>query len=135
MRITAQHITDLSGVHQDLNWGKWNASLNLKTEEGREMLRELIREADIVVDGYRPGAMERNGFGRDAILDLVQNRNRGLIHVRENCYGWFGPWANRSGWQQISDSVSLRCQVCNKLLLMVYPVLRRFDAIWTGHGQ
>lgn len=135
MRITAPHITDLSGVHQDLNWGKWNASLNLKTEEGREMLRELIREADIVVDGYRPGAMERNGFGRDAILELVQNRNRGLIHVRENCYGWFGPWAHRSGWQQISDSVSLRCQVCNELLLMFYPVLRRFDAIWTGNGQ
>lgn len=111
MRITAPHITDLSAVHQDLNWGKWNASLNLKTEEGREMLRKLIREADVVVEGYRPGAMERNGFGRKAILELVRNRNRGIIHVRENCYGWFGPWAHRSGWQQISDAccgVSMR---------------------------
>lgn len=135
MRITAPHITDLSAVHQDLNWGKWNASLNLKTEEGREMLRKLIREADVVVEGYRPGAMERNGFGRKAILELVRNRNRGIIHVRENCYGWFGPWAHRSGWQQISDAVSLQLQACVVRVLILYPVLWCFDALRTGNGQ
>ncbi|KAH9821974.1 CoA-transferase family III [Teratosphaeria destructans] len=111
MRITASHLTDLSPLHQDLNWGKWNSSLNLKTEEGRAALRHLILEADVVVDGYRPGAMSRNGFGREDIFELVKNRGRGLVYVRENCYGWHGPWAHRSGWQQISDAccgVSMR---------------------------
>ncbi|KAK3071672.1 hypothetical protein LTR53_008212 [Teratosphaeriaceae sp. CCFEE 6253] len=111
MRITTPTITDMSGLHQDLNWGKWNAHLDLKSENGRESLRSLIRDADVVVEGYRPGAMERHGFGREAILDLVKDRGRGIVHVRENCYGWNGPWQHRSGWQQISDAccgVSMR---------------------------
>ncbi|KAI0506210.1 CoA-transferase family III [Xylaria bambusicola] len=104
MRITSPHVTDISALHQDLNWGKWNASLHLKDEADKEKLRTLIREADVVVDGYRPGVMERLGFGRQAIFDLVKDRERGIIHGRENCYGWHGPWSHRSGWQQISDA-------------------------------
>ena len=84
MRITSANITEHSGLHQDLSWGKWNAHLDLKkSEEDREKLRELIREADVVVEGYRPGAMERNGFGRDDIFELVKGRGRGIVHVRE----------------------------------------------------
>lgn len=104
MRVTSPNITDISQLHQDLNWGKWNCSLDLKNEEDKENLRNLIREADVIVDGYRPGVMERLGFGRQAIFDLVKDRSYGIIVVRENCYGWHGPWAHRSGWQQISDA-------------------------------
>jgi hypothetical protein len=106
MRITSPQITDMSVLHQDLNWGKWNCRLHLKDEADKEKLRALIREADVVVDGYRPGVMERLGFGRQAIFDLVKDRERGIIHARENCYGWHGEWSHRSGWQQISDAVS-----------------------------
>ncbi|KAI1482857.1 CoA-transferase family III [Daldinia eschscholtzii] len=104
MRVTSPNVTDLSGLHQDLNWGKWNCFLDLKSEADKEKLGALIREADVVVDGYRPGVMEKLGFGRQAIFDLVKDRSRGVIVVRENCYGWHGPWAHRSGWQQISDA-------------------------------
>ncbi|KAL1880859.1 hypothetical protein Plec18167_003394 [Paecilomyces lecythidis] len=104
MRITSPNITDLSALHQDLNWGKWNASLDLKDENDKEVLRKLIREADVVVDGYRPGVMERLGFGRESVFDLVKDRQYGIIYVREDCYGWHGPWSHRSGWQQISDA-------------------------------
>ncbi|KAI1394473.1 CoA-transferase family III domain-containing protein [Hypoxylon trugodes] len=104
MRVTSPNITDLSQLHQDLNWGKWNCFLDLKVEEDKEKLRALIKEADVVIDGYRPGIMERLGFGRQAIFDLVKDRSYGIIVMRENCYGWHGPWAHRSGWQQISDA-------------------------------
>ncbi|KAL6169747.1 hypothetical protein ACJQWK_04747 [Exserohilum turcicum] len=106
MRVTGPDVADLSAVHHDLNWGKWNCHLDLGRDEDREKLWELIREADVVVDGYRPGVMERRGFGRDAVFDQVrrQDRGRGIIYVRENCYGWHGPWIHRSGWQQISDA-------------------------------
>lgn len=107
MRVTSPHVTDLSAVHQDLNWGKWNCRLHLKDEADREKLRQLILEADVVVDGYRPGVMDRLGFGRQAIFDMVKGRSRGIVHLRENCYGWHGPWSHRSGWQQISDAVSV----------------------------
>ncbi len=105
MRVTSPHITDISIFHQDLNWGKWNCHLHLEDQADREALKQLIREADVVVDGYRPGVMERHGFGHQDILKLVQDRDYGIIHVRENCYGWHGPWSHRSGWQQISDAV------------------------------
>ena len=109
MRVTSPHLPDYTTGFRDLNWGKWNCSLHLKDEGDKERLRKLILEADVVVDGYRPGAMERLGFGRKEIFDLVKGRNRGIIHLRENCYGWHGSWAHRSGWQGISDAVSTAC--------------------------
>ena len=104
MRVTSPHVTDLSGVHQDLNWGKWTTHLHLKDEEDRKKLIELIKDADVVVEGYRPSVMEKYGLSRQNIFDLVKDRERGIIHVKENCYGWHGPWQGRSGWQQISDA-------------------------------
>jgi hypothetical protein len=113
LRITGPNVVDLSPVHADLNWGKWNCYLDLKSPEGKQRLRELIYEADVVLDGYRPGVMERLGFGREAVLDLVKDRPYGLVYARENCYGWHGPWQYRSGWQQISDAVSIACAQCD----------------------
>ncbi|KAF2273427.1 alpha-methylacyl-CoA racemase [Westerdykella ornata] len=104
MRITAPHITDMSALHVDFNWGKWNAHLDFREEEDREKLRALVREADVVVQGYRPGVLDKYGFSVDGLLELTKDRERGLIVVRENCYGWNGPWSYRSGWQQISDA-------------------------------
>ncbi|KAI1418338.1 CoA-transferase family III [Hypoxylon sp. FL1857] len=104
MRVTSPDITDMSVLHQDLNWGKWNSWLRLDVESDRQKLRDLILDADVVVDSYRPGVMERFGFGHDDVFNLVRNRDRGIIYVRENCYGWYGPWSHRSGWQQISDA-------------------------------
>lgn len=107
MRVTAAHITDYSPLHPDLSWGKWNCHLDFRKEEDREAMRNLVREADVVVQGYRPGVLDKYGFSLDGLLEICKDRERGLIVVRENCYGWNGPWSYRSGWQQISDAVSL----------------------------
>ncbi|KAF2169345.1 hypothetical protein M409DRAFT_36218 [Zasmidium cellare ATCC 36951] len=105
MRVTSPHVTDMSTLHQDLNWGKWTPHLHLKDEFDRLKLLELIKEADVVVEGYRPEVMKKYGLSRQEIFELVKGRGRGIIHVKENCYGWNGPWQHRSGWQQISDAV------------------------------
>jgi crotonobetainyl-CoA:carnitine CoA-transferase CaiB-like acyl-CoA transferase len=86
MRITAPHQPDISALHVDLNWGKWNASLDLRDEGDRDKLRALILQSDVVLDGYRPGVMEKWGFGKDDILSLFEGRERGIIYARENCY-------------------------------------------------
>lgn len=104
MRVTSDQVTDMSSLFHDLSWGKWQSRLHLKNAEDREKLKALIRDADVVVEGYRPGVMEKYGLSRDDIFALVKDRQRGIIHVRENCYGWHGPWRHRSGWQQISDA-------------------------------
>ncbi|KAI9726217.1 MAG: hypothetical protein M1834_009387 [Cirrosporium novae-zelandiae] len=104
MRIVGPQIPDMTVLHLDLHWGKWSADCDLKTEEGRKQLRDLIMEADVFVDGYRPGVMAKYGFGKEDILRMCAERERGIIYVREDCYGWHGPWQGRSGWQQISDA-------------------------------
>lgn len=104
MRVTSPNICDFSALHIDLNWGKWNCSINLKTDEGKKQLADLIKEADVVVQGYRPDVLDKYGFSQQGIIDLVKDRPRGIISARENCYGWNGPWYYRSGWQQISDA-------------------------------
>ena len=105
MRVTSPHVPGFTRAYHDLSWGKWNAFLHLKDDVDKENHRMLILEADVVVDGYHPGIMDRLGFGRDAIFELVKGRDRGIIHLRENCYGWHGPWCHWSGWQGISNAV------------------------------
>ncbi|KAL0058515.1 hypothetical protein AAF712_014809 [Marasmius tenuissimus] len=106
MRITSPNVPDLEATNFDLGWGKWSAHLDLTDPEARDRLKVLIYESDVVIDGYRPGVMEKWGFGKDDIIRMTKHRAKGIIHVRVNCYGWNGPLAYRSGWQQISDAVS-----------------------------
>jgi len=106
MRVTAPHLVDYSSLHCDLNWGKWNSQLCFRKPEDREKMRALILEADVVVTAYRPHVLDKWQLGEDDILELCKHRKKGVVYVRENCYGWHGPWAYRSGWQQISDAVS-----------------------------
>ncbi|KAK5051383.1 hypothetical protein LTR84_003035 [Exophiala bonariae] len=104
MRVTSPNVVDFTVLAVDLSWGKWQCSIDLKTEKGRKDLQDLISHADVVVQGYRPGVLDKYGFSQDAIIELVKHRERGIISVRENCYGWNGPWSHRTGWQQISDA-------------------------------
>ncbi|KAI9276484.1 putative L-carnitine dehydratase [Umbelopsis sp. AD052] len=105
MRITSPNLPDMSSLHPDLSWGKWQCELDFHNENDRQKLLELLEEADVVVEGYRPYHLEKYGLGKDNLLALAQRRGRGIIYVRENCYGWQGPWHERIGWQQISDAV------------------------------
>jgi hypothetical protein len=130
MRVTAPHLTDMSVLHVDLNWGKWNCSLDFRVEEDRAALRALIMEADVVVSGYRPGVLDKWGFSYKDILDLCKNRERGIIVARENCYGWNGPWQHRSGWQQISDAVS----TTPFLPLLMASLYDKTLVLWCLHG-
>lgn len=105
MRVTAGHVPDMSSLHLDLNWGKWNTHLDFRQEHDCEKMRALILDADVVVTGYRPGVLDKYGFGVEDMLALTWGRERGLIVVRENSYGWNGEWKDRSGWEQIADAV------------------------------
>jgi crotonobetainyl-CoA:carnitine CoA-transferase CaiB-like acyl-CoA transferase len=78
------------GLHPDLNHGKWNACLDLRNSKDCRRLRELISEADVFLQGYRPGMLNKYGFSQAAIMEMVQNRDRGIIYCSENCYGWQG---------------------------------------------
>jgi hypothetical protein len=86
IRVTAPHITDMSLLQLDLGWGKWNSHLDLRKEEDRAQLRDLIMDADAIIDGYRPNVMKKWGFGKEEILEMVEGREKGIIYAHENCY-------------------------------------------------
>ncbi|KAI9743701.1 MAG: hypothetical protein M1818_003017 [Claussenomyces sp. TS43310] len=98
MRVTAPHVPDASMLHVDLNWGKWNSCLDLRRPEDRVALKALIMKADVVVSGYRPGVLDKYGFGVEDILDMCKHRENGIIVARENCYGWQGWEPPSSYW-------------------------------------
>jgi crotonobetainyl-CoA:carnitine CoA-transferase CaiB-like acyl-CoA transferase len=88
------------------NVGKKSCDLNLKDPKDRATFETLLDEADILVDGYRPGVLDRLGYGKAALVKRFGKREKGFIYVAENCYGFGGPLSHRSGWQQIADCVT-----------------------------
>ncbi|KAI1098759.1 CoA-transferase family III [Jackrogersella minutella] len=106
VRVSNIKLPDLGIVLLESNLGKRDAHLDLKTEKGRRSLHQLIEGADVVLDGYRPGALEKLGFGPTYVHEIAKRRGKGIVYARENCHGWKGPWMHRSGWQQISDAVT-----------------------------
>lgn len=80
--------------------------VDLKKEEEVKNLHKLIEDADVFVQGYRPGVIAKNGLSRDNLLEMAGKRGKGIVYVEENCYGPDGPMAERPGWQQIADAAS-----------------------------
>ena len=77
--------------------GKRCARLDLKTREGRQALERLLREADVLVHGYRPEALARLGLDPERRRQL----NPGLIDICLDAYGWTGPWSGRRGFDSL----------------------------------
>lgn len=82
-----------SHLHRILNRNKRSLTLNLRTHAGREILLQLVREADVLVESFRPGVMERLGLGYDAL----RNVNPGLVYCAITGYGQDGPYRDLPG--------------------------------------
>ena len=76
-----------------LGRGKRSIALNLKTDAGKATLLALVRSADVLVEPYRPGVMERFGLGPDVLLAA----NPRLIFARLTGWGQTGPYAGMAG--------------------------------------
>lgn len=85
------------GVVPEVTLGKRCAGLDLRTEGDREIFDALVRDADLLVHGYRPGALERLGYDGDTLRAL----NPRLADVSLNAYGWSGPWSQRRGFDSL----------------------------------
>ncbi|CAI6089084.1 unnamed protein product [Clonostachys chloroleuca] len=99
LRVSCDKLPEVAATMPDLQTGKRDTNVDMKTEEGKRTFAELVKGADILIDGFRPGILDRLGFNSKTLREL----NPSLIYMRENCYGFKGPLAYRSGWQQISD--------------------------------
>lgn len=106
LKITSPNLSDVPFFQVDGNMGKRTAELDLKTPEGRSAFESLLEDVDVVVDGYRPGALDRLGYGAKALSARAAKRGKGIVYVSENCFGHQGELGDRPGWQQIADCVS-----------------------------
>ncbi len=77
-------------------------SLDLRTEAGRDLVREMVVSCDVLVENFRPGTMERWGLGYDELVQL----NPGLILVRISGFGQDGPYSDRPGYGVIGEAMS-----------------------------
>lgn len=80
---------------------KKSVTCNLRDPAGQQLARQLIARADIVIENFRPGTMERWGLG----LDRLRENHPGLIMVRVTGYGQTGPYAPRAGYGSIGEAM------------------------------
>ena len=113
--------------------GKHTTDLDLKSSEGRKIFESLLEDADIVVDGYRPGALQKLGYGPESLSKMGEKRGKGIVYVNENCFGYEGEWNGRAGWQQIADCVSGSCQVL--VLLVADRVSQQVSGVAWAQGD
>ncbi|CAL9317352.1 CoA transferase [Streptomyces sp. SudanB182_2057] len=95
LRVDAPWLPELPDQHADTGFGKRSATLDLGT--GRDVLEDLLSTADVVVTGYRPGALDRFGLSPE----VLSARHPGLVVAQVSAWGAYGPWRGRRGFDSL----------------------------------
>ena len=101
-RMVPPEIRGESAAFMMMNRNKRGIVLDLKNPDGKEALRRLLRDADVVIENYRKGTMERLGLG----YDTLRAENPGLIYAEISGFGRTGPYADRGGFDLIAQGMS-----------------------------
>ncbi len=86
----------------NMNRNKRSIAINLKSEAGKAILFKLVKEADILVENYRPGVMKRLGVG----YEVMSKINPALVYVSISGFGQSGPWAMHPGFDLMAQAMS-----------------------------
>lgn len=100
--ITAKHLPSLLPLVIDTGRGKLSTSLDLRDAAARDALTALLREADVFVQGYRPGAIGAFGFGPQEAAKI----RPGIVYVSLCAFSHEGPWAARHGFDSLVQTAS-----------------------------
>ncbi|MCX4543161.1 CoA transferase [Streptomyces sp. NBC_01565] len=98
LRIDAPGLAESDDAYADTGFEKRSALLDLAVSGDRAVFEGLLAEADVVVSGYRPGALERYGLG---VRELMARGRPGLVVAELCAWGWRGPWAGRRGFDSL----------------------------------
>lgn len=97
LRVDPPHLPEVGAGTTDTLVGKHSALVDVRTPEGRRGLEELLRAADVLVHGYRPGSLDRHGLGSEELA----HRHPHLTVVSISAWGDEGPWAGRRGFDSV----------------------------------
>ncbi len=102
MLVSGPDLPAIPWLVIDTGRGKFSCSLELKSEEGRAGLRDLLAEADIFSQGYRPRALASLGFAPEDAARI----SPGIVYVSLSAYGHVGPWADRRGFDSLVQTTT-----------------------------
>ncbi len=88
--------------YANINRNKKGVTLNLKAPEGKELFLKMVKEADVVVENYRPGVMEKLGVGYDVLKEV----NPRIVYGAISGFGSYGPLHQRPGYDIIAQAMS-----------------------------
>lgn len=101
-RMLPPDIKGESAAFMMMNRNKRGMGINLKTDDGRDVLRRMVAQSDVVTENYRRGTLDRLGLGYDALKEI----NPGLIYCEISGFGRTGPYADRGGFDLIAQGMS-----------------------------
>ena len=84
-----------------INRGKKSISLNLKTQRGKDILKQLIQKCDVIVENYRPGTMEKLGLGYETLKEI----NPRLIYAASSGFGHSGPYSTKPAYDILAQAM------------------------------
>lgn len=90
-----------SSYFMNLNRNKKGITLNLKAEKGKELFRKMVKEADVVVENFRPGTMEKLGLGYEELKKI----NPGIVYGCISGFGHYGRYSERAGYDIIAQAM------------------------------
>lgn len=90
-----------SAYYVNFNRSKYGITLNLKAPEGKAMFLEMVKKADVVIENYRPGTMEKLGLGYDVLKEV----NPGIIYGAVSGFGHTGPMSKRAGYDIVGQAM------------------------------
>jgi crotonobetainyl-CoA:carnitine CoA-transferase CaiB-like acyl-CoA transferase len=102
LKITAAHLPNLGYQEFDTGHGKLSAQLDLRDAAQLQTLKDLARDTDVFVQGYRPGTLGNRGLSPE---ELAKARP-GLVYVSLCAFSHVGPWASRRGFDTVVQNVS-----------------------------
>jgi predicted acyl-coA transferases/carnitine dehydratase len=100
-RSMGPFINGNSVYYANFNRSKLGCTLNLKTPEGKEIFKELVKKADVIIENYRPGTMEKLGLGYDDLKKV----NPAIIYGAVSGFGHTGPLSKRAGYDIIGQAM------------------------------
>ncbi|KAB5558590.1 CoA-transferase family III [Coniochaeta sp. 2T2.1] len=156
LKVTSARLPDVPFFQLDVNTGKHTTHLDLKVPHDRAIFDALLAEADVLIDGYRPGALEKLGYGPHHLSSLARRRGKGFVYVAEDCFGTttHKPTSNgttpnnnhhhytrspadlshRPGWQQIADCATGVAWAQGAFMSLSEPVVPPFPMSDYGTG-
>ncbi|WP_235433528.1 CoA transferase [Protofrankia coriariae] len=106
LRVDSPRLPEIPAQHLDTGPGKRSAFLDLERPADRQAFEELLASADVVVSGYRPGALDRFGLSPRALHERRPGIRPGIVVATLSAWGPTGPWAGRRGFDSIVQAAT-----------------------------